>query len=206
MRVGGPHHDPGAGPGPDPGPGVRIRPMTHDDFPDVMAIERAAFTVPWTRATFRGLLERKRTGLWVAEAEGRVVGYAVVWAVLDQAELGNVAVAEAYRRRGVATRLVDTVVQWLQGQGVEPDGTGPLPGAGLHRRGPPEGVLQPPPGGRPGAAPGDRARVERSNRLTRPYLGGSFPSFSLPHWGSRPGRAVLVRPRASTLRRPARDT
>lgn len=118
MRVGGPHHDPGADPAPRPEPGVRIRPMRHGDFPQVMAIERSSFGVPWTRATFRGLLERKRTGLWVAEAEGRVVGYAVVWAVLEQAELGNLAVADTHRRRGVATRLVDTVGEWLEDQGV----------------------------------------------------------------------------------------
>lgn len=100
------------------GPLVSVRGMEAEDLAAVLVIERASFTVPWTAATFRGLLERTGTGLWVAEVGGEVVGYAVVWMVANQAELGNVAVAESFRRRGVATRLVETVVEWLGGRGV----------------------------------------------------------------------------------------
>lgn len=105
----------------EPERGVRIRPMTRGDVPAVIAIERSSFATPWTESTFRSLLERKGTGLWVAVTAAEreeVVGYAVVWAVLEQAELGNVAVAEAFRRRGLATRLVHAVVDWLRVQGV----------------------------------------------------------------------------------------
>lgn len=95
--------------------------MTPADLPAVVAIERSSFTTPWTESTFRSLLERKGTGLWVAEAgasSGEIAGYTVVWAVREQAELGNVAVAEGFRRRGVATRLVNTVLDWLGARGV----------------------------------------------------------------------------------------
>lgn len=98
---------------------IRIRTMTRKDLHRVLAIERASFGVPWTMSTFRGLLERKGTGLWVAESGGEVVGYAVVWAVLDQAELGNVAVVDGWRRRGIASRLVETVLEWLGERGVK---------------------------------------------------------------------------------------
>lgn len=93
--------------------------MTPRDVAAVMAIESAAFTVPWTAATFRGLLEREGAALWVAESGGEIAGYAAVWTVADQAELGNVAVAEGYRRRGIATTLVETVLAWLRGRGVQ---------------------------------------------------------------------------------------
>lgn len=105
----------------EPGHGIRIRPMTREDVAGVLAIERSSFATPWTESTFRSLLRRKGTGLWVAVSgaeSGEVVGYAVVWAVLEQAELGNVAVAEGYRRRGLATRLVRTVLDWLRAEGV----------------------------------------------------------------------------------------
>lgn len=98
---------------------IRIRTMTREDLHRVRVIERASFAVPWTTSTFRGLLEGKGTGLWVAESGGEVVGYAVVWAVADQAELGNVAVAEGWRRRGIATRLLETVLEWLRERGVK---------------------------------------------------------------------------------------
>lgn len=59
-------------------PACVVRWMDESDLTAVMAIERAAFSSPWTLATFTGLLGRESTRLWVAEAEGRVVGYAVV--------------------------------------------------------------------------------------------------------------------------------
>ena len=106
----------GAGLGPDSL--VTVRRMVPADLDAVLAIERASFAVPWTASTFRGLIRRQGAGGWVAEVGDEVVGYAVVWSVADQAELGNVAVAEPFRRRGVASRLVDAVVAWLRGRGV----------------------------------------------------------------------------------------
>jgi ribosomal-protein-alanine N-acetyltransferase len=88
--------------------------MTRADLSAVLAIEQSVFTVPWTTGTFRTLMLRAGARLWVAEWDGEVIGYAAVWAVLDQAELGNVAVAPAHRRRGVASKLVETVLQWLE--------------------------------------------------------------------------------------------
>lgn len=81
--------------------------MAAGDVPAVVAIERASYSVPWSENTFRGLLRRRDVELVVAAAvDGTVVGYAVLWCVLDQAELGNVAVAAQWRGRGVGERLV----------------------------------------------------------------------------------------------------
>ena len=97
---------------------VVIRPMEPGDLDAVLAIERTSFTVPWTPSTFRSLMKRHGSGLWVAVSGGQVAGYAVVWAVLDQAELGNVAVATGHRRQRIASRLVETVIEWLRERGV----------------------------------------------------------------------------------------
>lgn len=88
--------------------------MTRADLSAVLTIEQSVFTVPWTTGTFRTLMQRAGARLWVAEWDGAVIGYAAVWAVLDQAELGNVAVAPEHRRRGVASMLVETVLRWLE--------------------------------------------------------------------------------------------
>lgn len=85
--------------------------MEVTDLAVVMKIERASFTMPWTEETFRGLLRRSDSLLWVAESGGEgVVGYAAVWIVLDQAELGDIAVADGWRRRGIGRRLLETVL------------------------------------------------------------------------------------------------
>lgn len=100
------------------GDDVVIRSMTRADLAAVLEIERSAFPVPWTPATFRSLLRRRDAHLWVAERAGEVAGYAVVWMVLDQAELGDIAVTERARRRGIGTRLLEAVVAWLAERGV----------------------------------------------------------------------------------------
>lgn len=90
---------------------IRIRRMGAADLAAVMTIETSSYTVPWSEATFRGLLRRGDADVVVAEADGELIGYAAAWFVADQAELGNIAVAESWRRRGVGARLVETVLE-----------------------------------------------------------------------------------------------
>jgi len=98
---------------------VDVRPMRPEDLRGVMAIENQAYSVPWSRATFDGLIDRHDADVFVATAYGRVVGYAVCWAVIDQAELGNIAVAAPWRRRGVASRLLEAVLERQRERGVK---------------------------------------------------------------------------------------
>lgn len=97
---------------------VAVRRMVDSDLTAVMAIEKAAFSSPWTLATFAGLLRRENTRLWVVEVAGRVVGYAAVWIVADQAELGDIAVEHAYRGHGIGTTLLKTVLDEMATSGV----------------------------------------------------------------------------------------
>lgn len=98
--------------------GLLIRRMRSLDLQRVMQIELATFTMPWSEATFRGLLRRSDSDLLVAEVSGAVAGYSVFWAVTDQGELGNVAVAEEYRGRRIGTRLVEAVLELAAERGV----------------------------------------------------------------------------------------
>lgn len=97
---------------------VSIRRMRSMDLPRVMEIELATFTMPWSESTFRGLLRRTDSDLYVAELNGEVAGYAVFWAVTDQGELGNVAVAPEFRGQGIGARLIDEVLDHAAERGV----------------------------------------------------------------------------------------
>lgn len=92
--------------------------MRREDLPQVMEIENASYTAPWPEASFRGLLRRPDAAIFVAENEGEIVGYAASWAVLDQGELGNIAVAPGHRGQGVAKRLMDAVIEEMRERGV----------------------------------------------------------------------------------------
>lgn len=95
-----------------------IRRLREDDLPRVLEIEGVCFSVPWKESTFRALLGRTDTDLFVAEAEGAVVGYSAAWTVFDQAELGNVSVAPVARGHGIGGALVDAVVERVKERGA----------------------------------------------------------------------------------------
>jgi len=101
-------------------PPVTIREAKASDLETVSELEGRSFSNPWHPDTFRSLLKRDRVRVLVGEdPEEGVVGYAVVWWVLDQAELANLAVREDHRGRGIGSALLDGVIAHLEVQEVE---------------------------------------------------------------------------------------
>ena len=102
----------------EPSPVVLLRDLALEDLPQVLEIERASFSTPWRRNTFEGLLRRPDADLIVAVMDDRLAGYAITWTIMDQAELGNVAVTPLARQRGVGRILVEAALQRVRGRGA----------------------------------------------------------------------------------------
>jgi ribosomal-protein-alanine N-acetyltransferase len=89
-----------------PAAAVEIRRLIYADLPQVVAIERRAFTTPWSLAMFVLELSKPSGICLAAEVESELVGYLIcsrydtVWHVM------NVAVDTDRRRRGIATALI----------------------------------------------------------------------------------------------------
>jgi [ribosomal protein S18]-alanine N-acetyltransferase len=88
---------------------LMMRGARRDDVDDIAAIERRAFSDPWSAGSFRALFGNPLVHFAVAEdtISGRVLGYVVSWYVVDEAEIANLAVADDVRRGGVGARLLD---------------------------------------------------------------------------------------------------
>jgi ribosomal-protein-alanine N-acetyltransferase len=75
----------------------------------VAAIEKRAFSDPWSANSFRALFGNPLVQFAVAEDSitGSLLGYVVTWFVVDEGEIANLAVADDARRTGVGARLLD---------------------------------------------------------------------------------------------------
>ena len=82
-----------------------IRPMTSADVPAVAALEKLCFSDPWSERSIASELENPLSLWLVWEEDGTAAAYLGVQRVPPQADVMNVAVSPALRRRGIARAL-----------------------------------------------------------------------------------------------------
>jgi ribosomal-protein-alanine N-acetyltransferase len=100
--------------------GVVVRTLVTRDVDAVVSIETEAFSSPWLRETFLELIDRPGLELLVLEdGEAGIIGYAVLWCILNQVELANMAVTPRFRGRGLGGFLLSRVLEVAREQGVE---------------------------------------------------------------------------------------
>ena len=93
-------------------PSLSIDRMQAVDLSDVLAIERASFSMPWSRGAFLYEIEQNQVArCWVGRENGRVVGYICLWEVADELHITNVAVHPEARRHGIGRSLLESVFE-----------------------------------------------------------------------------------------------
>ena len=82
------------------------------DVDELVALERACFSVPWTKGQIIAELPDRQHELLIARDEqGALLGYVGMMTVLDEGYISNVAVREESRRQGVADALIAELLQ-----------------------------------------------------------------------------------------------
>jgi len=98
---------------------IRIRRMQYADVKQVAGIERAAFARPWSEESFHREVEENKVARYlVAERDGRILGYAGAWVVLDECHITNIAVAEECRGQGIGRALLEALIQYMSNLGA----------------------------------------------------------------------------------------
>lgn len=95
-----------------------IRRMTMADVDGVAAVEAATFPTPWSRDAFQSEMKNVAARYLVAEKDGRVIGYAGAWIILDESHITNIAVLEAERGQGIGRKLTHGLMQYLSNLGA----------------------------------------------------------------------------------------
>lgn len=94
-----------------------ITPMHADHLDSLADLESLAFSTPWSYDALAEELQNPLAVFYVAEdvdAES-AVGYVGMHHILDEGYITNVAVHPAYRRRGVATALLEQLEKYAEG-------------------------------------------------------------------------------------------
>lgn len=97
---------------------ITVKAMQPGDVLFVAALEKECFSLPWPEEAVA--LELKNPlSCWLVAYDGQdFAGYVGSQAVLDEADMMNLAVMPNFRRRGIAGALVGALVERLKEKGV----------------------------------------------------------------------------------------
>jgi ribosomal-protein-alanine N-acetyltransferase len=115
-----------------------VEPMALSDLDQVMAIERATFSLPWSKRAYRYELVENDHGImlvvrpapqlvgypakWLRSLHlanpGPVLGYAGFWLLVDDAHVATIAVHPDWRGRGLGEFLLASLLQRARGLGA----------------------------------------------------------------------------------------
>jgi len=85
-----------------------IRSMTVGDLDQVMLLELACFSVPWTKDAFLSEIEKNQLAHYIViEENDKIIGYGGVWYIMDEGHITNVAIHPEHRKKGLGKILVD---------------------------------------------------------------------------------------------------
>lgn len=86
-----------------------FRSATEIDIEHIARLEKEVFSDNWSAKSVQETYEQKQAFIIVAQEEENIVGYCIVYFVLDEGEIARIAVASSSRRKGVGRQLLDEV-------------------------------------------------------------------------------------------------
>ncbi|HEV2712290.1 MAG TPA: ribosomal protein S18-alanine N-acetyltransferase [Gaiellaceae bacterium] len=97
---------------------IDLRRLTLADLAAIERIERRAYPTPWSRSMFAGELAKTSSiclGAFDTDASELLVGYLIISRYADAWHVMNVAVHDAYRGQGIATKLLNELFDLTAG-------------------------------------------------------------------------------------------
>jgi ribosomal-protein-alanine N-acetyltransferase len=97
--------------------------MNENDIDGVMAVEVLAFKTPWTRTAFEEEICNNDIALYLVLLETnsgseKIIGYAGMWKVIDEAHVTNIAILPAYHRQGFGHILFTALINQAKDMGA----------------------------------------------------------------------------------------
>ncbi|MBS1717300.1 MAG: ribosomal protein S18-alanine N-acetyltransferase [Armatimonadetes bacterium] len=97
---------------------IRFEPIKLEHIPRVLEIEKVSNGSPWSERAFQNEINHENGIFLVAFAGDRIVGFAGVWLVIDEAHITTIAVAPDARGHGVGRALMIEVLTRSREKGM----------------------------------------------------------------------------------------
>lgn len=95
-----------------------IRRMREEDLQAAAELEQKYFSVPWSLKALAESLQNPDYLFVVAETEEKVIGYAGLLKVLDEGDITNIVMEEAFRGQGIGRLLVEGLLDEGRKEGI----------------------------------------------------------------------------------------
>lgn len=97
---------------------MQIRAWEQKDIPTLAEMEKRCFTDPWTEQMLSNTLKLPVYHGFLVEEEDKILGYASLIVVCEDAEVGNIAVDFPFRGKGISKLLMDAMLQRAKSLGA----------------------------------------------------------------------------------------
>ena len=97
------------------------RTLSEGDLDEIVAIEKASFSNPWTREMYLRELQNPDVSFLYAlrVTEHGIVAFCSFWLILDEAHINNLAVRPEFQGRGLGTAILEHAIQAEANRGAD---------------------------------------------------------------------------------------
>lgn len=95
-----------------------IRKMREEDVAAVAALEQKIFPDAWSENAILETWKQRQTMLLIALEDREIIGYLILYFVLEDGEIARIAVSEEHRRKGVAGKMLRELALLCRENGV----------------------------------------------------------------------------------------
>jgi ribosomal-protein-alanine N-acetyltransferase len=93
--------------------------MLAEDLDRVVVIERDSMPSPWSKELFEEELRRGAAHYFVVEEDRQVAGYMGYWEAPEEAHIINLAIAPAFRGKGLGQTMVERCLDFAAKRGAK---------------------------------------------------------------------------------------
>lgn len=97
---------------------LAIRKMKEADIPEVARLEKEIFSDSWSEKAIKETFDQQQTLVLVAYEDKQLIGYLILYFVLEEGEIARIAVISDHRRQGVGARLLLELEDLCEDNGI----------------------------------------------------------------------------------------